>query len=508
MEITLSSNLPIKLTPENDAFGTLKKADVIKSFLETVDLKENKMFVLYGAWGSGKTTIMDHLLENLDPDKYQGIKFEAWKYEKDDNLIFSLIDCLLAEAGISAKKIAKDFINTILITTKGFAKGVTIKLPGLSFNASKPIEALEEAIEKEENKTASLFEINKLLQEQFLKVEKEILGKAGVEKGKKTIVFIDDLDRCEPENVLNLLSALKLFFTYGNSTIFFCGIDKEAVQQAVRTQYEGVIKSEEYLEKVFDISFNMPLSFDSYKLLEHYFQGEINLANRTTPYASILNNFFKQLEFTNPRHLKKVLNKYEVLRSFKASPDLNSEYQRLIPDILINDSGNIVETIFTLYMIILFEFFPDRFKEIKNFPEKTDKYANLYADVMPGGKDRKTKMNHAYPTIEKRMEIRNKSLLDLSNAFNTFTTPELRNEKIILIVNLSLVFAPVNITAFDLYDENYRDHLKQFEGKDNSVLVNFCYFIGENQELIFNSGADLTPDYPITKYFDMAETLL
>jgi len=54
MKINLSSNLPIQLTSQSDAFGTFKKADVIKSFLETTELRDNKMFVLYGTWGERK----------------------------------------------------------------------------------------------------------------------------------------------------------------------------------------------------------------------------------------------------------------------------------------------------------------------------------------------------------------------------------------------------------------------------------------------------------------------
>lgn len=504
MKITLSSNLPIQLSSETDAFGTIKKADAIKSFLETTDLKNNKMFVLYGAWGSGKTTIMDYLLDNLDPNKYKGIKFEAWKYEKDDNLIFSLIDYLVEKTGISGKEIAKEFINTAFVVLKGFAKGITFQVPGLSLDASKLFENLEEAQKKEESKPISFYKMNKKLQDLFLKVEKEILGKAEIEKGKRTIVFIDDLDRCEPENILNLLSALKLFFTYGNNTIFFCGIDKKAVQQAVKTKYSGVIKSEAYLEKVFDLSFNMPLTFDAEIMLKNYFPGKID---DTNSHASFFSRFLKQIGFTTPRHIKKLLNKYDILRSFKNNESVSQVYQALIPDILTENSGNHVETLFTLYMIVLFEFYPEKFNEIKRFGKKTHLYANLYIEANEGKGKQSTRIEGAYDFVEKRIGIRGKSLQQIKVVFNdnkknnVFGGTELLND-------LSLMFTPINISAFNFYDKNYRHHLKQFESKENTVLVNFCYFLGENQNLIFETDDKLTPDYPIYKYFEMVETLL
>lgn len=506
MKITLSSNLPIQLSSETDAFGTLKKADVIKSFLETTELEDNKMFVLYGGWGSGKTTIMDYLLDNLDPDKYVRIKFEAWKYEKDENLILSLIEYLVEKAGISAEDIAKELIDVFSVALKGFAKGATIKIPGLfSYDFSKPIEAAEEDLQKEKNKPVSLHEANKKLQEQFIKVEEKILGKREIKDGKKTIVFIDDLDRCEPENVLNLLSALKLFFTFGNNTIFFCGIDKYAVQQAVQTKYSGVIKSEEYLEKVFDISFNMPLSFDTELMLKKYFPGKID---DTNSHASFLSKFLKQIGFTTPRHIKKLLNKYDVLRSFKNNDAVNEEYQSLIPDILTGNSGNHVETLFTLYMIVLFEFYPEKFNEIKGFGKKTDLYAKLLANTnVDGSRSREVIMTGAYDQIEQRIGIRDRSLQEIKLDFKTRKNKEIDGITQLLI-DLSLVFTPVKISSFEVYYRNYRHHLKQFESKENTVLVNFCYFLGENQNLIFETDDELTPDYPIYKYFEMVETLL
>src|SRR5690606_15402498 len=90
---------------------------------------------------------------------------------------------------------------------------------------------------------------------------------------KYNLIFIDDLDRCEPQQVLNLMSAMKLFFTYGVKTIFICGIDKKAVESAVKTKYGKLVKSNEYLEKIFDISFSMPEHNDIEKLIYHYFDA-------------------------------------------------------------------------------------------------------------------------------------------------------------------------------------------------------------------------------------------
>ncbi len=97
VDLSLDTNEPLlKLTETNDLFGTYEKMDFIKSFLESgVDkkvIKKNNMIALYGNWGSGKSTIINTLDKILDEKKYKSIIFYAWKYERDQNLAFSLYE--------------------------------------------------------------------------------------------------------------------------------------------------------------------------------------------------------------------------------------------------------------------------------------------------------------------------------------------------------------------------------------------------------------------------------
>jgi len=86
-----------------------------------------------------------------------------------------------------------------------------------------------------------------------------------------------------------------------------------------------------------------------------------------------MERFFKEVEFKNPRHLKKVLNKYTIISEFKKdNPD--NELSKLIPNIRINGNGYFLSTIFVLYIIILFEFYYEKFEEIKDYAAKFDNY--------------------------------------------------------------------------------------------------------------------------------------
>src|SRR5690242_2107209 len=125
----LLSNQPVKnLDMNNDWFGTLQKGMAMKGFLES-DLffnSENKMIALYGGWGSGKTTLMRYLEKNTDQSKYTPVFFEAWKFEKDDNLVLSLADLLKAQ--IKDENTKNNFWKSALKVLKGFAKGISVKI--------------------------------------------------------------------------------------------------------------------------------------------------------------------------------------------------------------------------------------------------------------------------------------------------------------------------------------------------------------------------------------------
>ena len=71
------------------------------------------------------------------------------------------------------------------------------------------------------------------------------------------MVFVDDLDRCLPDKAIQVLEALKLFLDV-EGCIFVLGLDPEAIEDAVRTRYQGEVKARQYLEKIIQLPFILP----------------------------------------------------------------------------------------------------------------------------------------------------------------------------------------------------------------------------------------------------------
>ncbi len=504
MNPKLHSNRELNDYTLNDSFNFLTKADAIKIFLEQnpASLEQNKMIVLYGDWGSGKTSLMRHIESTIEPI-YKTIFFQAWEHEKDENLALSLCDSITSCLQDKASKLVKEFMKGALLTLKSFASGVTFKSSSLLSGLGIDLEISGEKIVKEINdaidnsKHPSFYSTNNAFKEKFIEVENTLLKQANAQK---LLIFIDDLDRCEPENVLNLITALKLFFTYGKNSVFFCGIDKEAVTKAVKTKYKDVIKSEEYMEKVFDISFSMPKTFSLTKLLEPYFPGETTLNNgQHIKSALLIESFFNSIRFTNPRHVKKVLNKYEIIKSFKVLSTISEDIRKLIPDIISEENeGNTFETIYCLFFIILYEFHFDYFVELEAYEEKMEKYIEpllTYAKNTNGDNNQANLSN----TFRSRYIVDNYKQTSLKFLLDTRPISGLSFQ----YFKFLFMFSHSNPPHLALLDErDLEAYGRSFN--DKSILTLYCKFLIKHKEEITLSATD----YPIWNLFEMVKYLL
>jgi hypothetical protein len=82
------------------------------------------------------------------------------------------------------------------------------------------------------------------------------------ENNGRILVVIDDLDRCEPEKAVEVLQAINLLLNF-ESFIVCLGIDARIITAAVDKHYEGLLgevgaSGYEYLEKIVQIPFRIP----------------------------------------------------------------------------------------------------------------------------------------------------------------------------------------------------------------------------------------------------------
>ena len=503
----LLSNLPIEdLTVENDYLGIIDKGDLIKEFLKgnKDQFHEIKMFSIYGEWGSGKSSLMKYLKKELDGE-FNTFFFEAWEYEKDENLAMSLLEYITSKNTDVTKELYDNIVKYGGRVLRGLGKSVKMNIPlftnGPAFEID-PSAFVEEVSKSEELTFQKALDSFKT---EFVRFEDAIT--AG-DKPKFNIVFIDDLDRCEPEQVLNLLSAIKLFFTYGQKTIFFCGIDKKAVEQAVKTKYGKVVKANEYMEKIFDISFTMPEHEDVLKLISLYFDDRpIKHGNFEGQLDYKISEFFISIKFTNPRRLKKVLNKYLILSYYKSIFRENNKHSYLIPNIITDDNGNFFETIIALYILCISEFYKETYEVFNDL--------NLKSQLIKVAIEKKQNYNrNAIPTDETDKVI---SILkgDYFNLFGfkgifekTKKTHTHDNLTYMLRVNFLIHFIDANDTEF-FYGSllNKNSFLKDYNSLDNKIDYLFIKYMFDNIESLVLNTTTLS-NFKLSNFKKMIDKLL
>lgn len=309
---------------ENDLINTVEKADAINSFINNNDeyLKKNNLIAIYGKWGSGKSCLMKTLESKLDKEKYITTWFDTWMYEKDRNLPFSLLKYILKDRRYkNVIKIGREMLE-------GFVNSMEINLGAITFNFKDMMDRVEKY---EENNQSFWEEVDN-----FKKEYKKLTF-----KGKKLIVFLDDLDRCESDNIINLISSIKLFLSINENIVFILGVDREAIALALQNKYSNDYnKADEYLEKIFPINFIITSGILTNEKNIEWISDVFNLDKEKS--RKII-EFLEDVEFTNPRHLKKVFRKFLSIKDYMESKDINLE-----------DEYNVI---FIIYFIILALFY-------------------------------------------------------------------------------------------------------------------------------------------------------
>lgn len=319
------------LTLESDKIGSLKTVELLKGIIESENeyLQKENVVALYGNWGSGKSSIIDTLIQGEEKYKLKNgikaVKFEAWENELDSNLSLSLFETLLKETEKIDETNEKDIelIKNSLRLVKGIVKGISINTPFVSFSGDKLVEELE----KKEEKPVSGYSKREAIKEKY----NDIIDKI-VERDQKLVVFIDDLDRCENENILTLLRDLKHLFSLTKKIIFIVAVDKDGVSRALESKYgNDSEKAEEYLEKIFPINLSLKGSFSYETILNELSEKIIDIKEK----KNVL-KVFEKYKVNTPRKFNIIKSKLILFEVFNKQDLKNKDYLIIIYLIVIS----------------------------------------------------------------------------------------------------------------------------------------------------------------------------
>jgi hypothetical protein len=239
----------------------------------------------FGDWGSGKSTLIRMVRAELEKDKsILCLTFNGWLFEGYDDaktaIMGSILDAIQERIendkglGTKAMELLKKLLRRVdwlhlaslagkyaLPAIAGFPQ-VSAALAGgdaVKFIAEKTKEVdldeakklLKEAPEGQENIRRNIRD--------FRKDFEELLTESKI---SRLVVFVDDLDRCLPDTIIETLEAIKLFL-FVKGTAFVLAADERLVQYAVRQRFPELPGTEtevgrDYLEKLIQIPLRIP----------------------------------------------------------------------------------------------------------------------------------------------------------------------------------------------------------------------------------------------------------
>jgi hypothetical protein len=225
---------------------------------------------VYGGWGTGKTSLLN-LMNEINQEKRgsgDGIfikTIDAWAYEQVGSLfepiIVTLKDLASKEAVSSptAKKYLRRMTKFILMS----ASDVVLRKLGLSLDDAKRLMA-----EATEGDGKSYLDWENMVDDakgtedafrELVKVALDGLKKDGYRLGR-IVFFIDNLDRCSPENAIQLLESIRNFLTVPDC-IWLLAVDSDVVASYITKKYEDTsVDGYSYLDKVAPEQYHLSLS--------------------------------------------------------------------------------------------------------------------------------------------------------------------------------------------------------------------------------------------------------
>lgn len=330
-----------------DRFKRNKFSNRIAETIIKRQIEEGLVIGLYGIWGEGKTSILNMIEEDLLLNKeILVVKFNPWRFKNEDTLIinyFTNISIALDKELNSKKEKVGKFLSKY--GSIGSVFNLDLSKIGESLSDAD-VENLKERVND------------------FLKESK-----------KKVVVFIDDIDRLDKQELFALFKLIKLTGDFSN-TYYILSFDDEMVASSIGERYaEGNTNSgHNFLEKIIQVPLRIPKALSN-DLLNYTFEliNDVLKVNQIDLKQDIASSVGYQIS-------KNVLLKINTPRlAIRYANSLSF----LIP--LLYGEVNIAD-------LILFEgvklFYPKHYDFIKNFPEY---FIESYGDVYSRGTDTKKK---------------------------------------------------------------------------------------------------------------------
>ncbi|MGN0517663.1 MAG: P-loop NTPase fold protein [Acutalibacteraceae bacterium] len=232
------ADIPI-LSINQDLLNRGSFAKLLAKSLLNLNNKDTFSIGLFGEWGSGKTSLVNMMLSEIESsqtekDKLIIVHFDPWNFSNEEQLLSQFFIRLSNE--FRSKK--DNCLSNI---------GKALQVYSKAFDINNNVISILQKI-------LSLLEKRNLAEKDILK-QKEYIISLLEKQSSKILIVIDDIDRLSNLQIRQVFQLITSVAKFPN-TIYLLAFDKKIVVKALEKVQEG--KGEDYLEKVIQMPIEIP----------------------------------------------------------------------------------------------------------------------------------------------------------------------------------------------------------------------------------------------------------
>lgn len=253
-KVKKSINFPYKSKPKDDskaldyisdaeitdpALDKFKRWPFAQSIAEKIALRHDKnsiVFGIYGAWGEGKSTVLNFIEIGLKNEpNIICIRFNPWRFDDETNLLRNFFQTLADELG-----------KPIYSPNEKIGEWIKNYAANLSFTISGAVQLSPGEV----GKNVSSLELDEL---------KNRIGELLKNEGKHIVILIDDIDRLDKTEIQIIFKLVKLSANFTN-TAYVLAFDEDMVSEALGENYGSGDKEagRSFIEKIVQVPLYLP----------------------------------------------------------------------------------------------------------------------------------------------------------------------------------------------------------------------------------------------------------
>ena len=315
----ISPDAPI-LNSSEDILGRTPFAASLAKAISGVAGADSFVIGIHGRWGSGKSSVLNLVAEQLaelnkskaEQERLHILRFNPWNFSDQSQLVFQFLKQFRAHL-VESEKRTGEKLGKMAAAIADYAEALSPPLELLPYGSllSSGLKVAARGAKKMFGSPSDK-DVNTVFEE---------LSKEASKLKRRTVVFIDDIDRLTAAETRQIFQLVKLTarFPY---VVYVLAFDRTAVADALVGV--GIDSGDEYLEKIVQVSFDLPPITDATMTLLITQGLDEMLKKFNPPYFDQIRfgNLFHgglRRSFTSLRHIRRFLNGLEFSLSIVGS---------------------------------------------------------------------------------------------------------------------------------------------------------------------------------------------